>query len=243
MPSISNDLNAKCNDEPLPILYADSTEGALNDARPSNVEKCGGIEAVSEGGLGGRNKFSRHTPMTVEHYGSNEDAARLPCVCCGHRNSPGCGICPECHEECWECHKGIGHKANFMSLAISATSAAIGSHFHADCGSSPSNTAARYATLTSTFSYAASLTFYYRAHEGDEHRDDWLLGGIMAGVSIGLASGAKMQDLMVNILPWTMLLSLFLSSFLHQMARNKRHRKGRCRGNEKHGVMNDGSVL
>jgi hypothetical protein len=63
--------------------------------------------------------------------------------------------------------------------------------------------------------FTFSATCYYRLHGDDENQDYYLICGILASVGVGMSAGLSLEDSLVGILPWGIMLSLFVSSFRH----------------------------
>lgn len=115
--------------------------------------------------------------------------------------------------------------ALYILGAIASALAAPGSRYNIWSAPPTSLTSGRSASIACLFVYTTSTTLFYHASEGDKYRDHWLVGGIVGGISIGLISGFRLQSLFVNILPWTILVSLLLSSAFHQVLHGRNNGK------------------
>ncbi|OAL01684.1 hypothetical protein IQ06DRAFT_292523 [Phaeosphaeriaceae sp. SRC1lsM3a] len=63
--------------------------------------------------------------------------------------------------------------------------------------------------------FASSMTQLYYLHKRDHHQQRYLVGGLTTGILYGLASERDLQRAMLNVMPWSILLSLVLSIAAH----------------------------
>ncbi|KAF2826158.1 hypothetical protein CC86DRAFT_370243 [Ophiobolus disseminans] len=72
-------------------------------------------------------------------------------------------------------------------------------------------------TVASSIMFTVAATMLYYNHKGDSHQDTYLLGGITAGVICGLAYERDLQNAMLYVMPWAILLSLLSSIVAHRV--------------------------
>lgn len=77
--------------------------------------------------------------------------------------------------------------------------------------------------------FTISTTYFYYLHEHDNYQDQALLCGIVSGLCMGLGLQNDLQEILLLILPWTVLLSLVISSLAHSFVRYKN--RMRCKEN------------
>ncbi|KAF2471161.1 uncharacterized protein BDR25DRAFT_342510 [Lindgomyces ingoldianus] len=73
-------------------------------------------------------------------------------------------------------------------------------------------------TVEGVFSVAGFVTSsacLYHWNKDDGNQDYFVLGGISSGIAIGLGTGLELQDILLVILPWTILASMMLSRIVH----------------------------
>lgn len=63
--------------------------------------------------------------------------------------------------------------------------------------------------------FASSVTQLYYLCKHNLHQQRYLMGGILMGISLGLALERELQRAILNVMPWFILLSLLVSSAAH----------------------------
>lgn len=66
--------------------------------------------------------------------------------------------------------------------------------------------------------FAVSSTSHYRLHNSDENQDYYLICGITLSVALGKFAGISLESCTGGVLPFGIMLSLILSSFVHSSA-------------------------
>lgn len=60
--------------------------------------------------------------------------------------------------------------------------------------------------------YTGCATALYRNGNGCKYRDVWVISGICGGMILGLCLGRELENILLQILPWTVLISLICSN-------------------------------
>jgi hypothetical protein len=70
----------------------------------------------------------------------------------------------------------------------------------------------------STIAFFTASTVIYRINVGDRCQDHFLLAGISSGVTSGFILGGGLHTVILNVMPWTVMLSLLCSMIYHRIA-------------------------
>jgi hypothetical protein len=69
-------------------------------------------------------------------------------------------------------------------------------------------------TIADALIYSIATTILWHINRQDRFQDSFLFGGITSGIGIGLATQRDIYDILVTVMPWTILLSLAASSLI-----------------------------
>ena len=75
------------------------------------------------------------------------------------------------------------------------------------------------ALLCSSLFFAIVTSTLYRYRERDKYQDAFLILGVIVGSILGSARGYTLQDIILSMIPWSVILSLWTSSLVHDMMR------------------------
>jgi hypothetical protein len=91
-------------------------------------------------------------------------------------------------------------------------------------GARPSNTptSCSHHTLVDAIAFTAAATGLYHLNREDQAQDRFLFGGVTSGLAIGLGKGGNMQEIILSVLPWTILLSLAASHVWSAVLKGRR---------------------
>jgi hypothetical protein len=70
--------------------------------------------------------------------------------------------------------------------------------------------------------YNIAVNSYYHLHKGDRYQSWFVAGGAVSAFAVGLACGKDVHGILMDFLPWYLILSLVLSAAFHNVsARNR----------------------
>ena len=70
----------------------------------------------------------------------------------------------------------------------------------------------------SIFTFGLATAAYYQLHKRDKYQDVFLIGGVLTGTAAGWLGNADVQGVLLSFLQFCILVSLVLSSCIHEVA-------------------------
>ena len=71
-------------------------------------------------------------------------------------------------------------------------------------------------TIVSTIVFTAATTALHHLNRDDPYQDCFLFAGMTSGIGVGICLGSNIENTMLKVLPWAILMALLCSTILHQ---------------------------